>query len=255
MDVFPLGQCFSELAPLISITVCSLLCKQLSCILVFIHSPKLFTIFNKDLFNIIRHSYSCRSAYNPWMFFVLWSSSEIVRLLAALDVGKSYRCFLHPSFKPGHFWNLCFYVCIIYDVGEGQWKSWLGLEKIQIVSFSQKSFLLDSIMLECNWTFLLINPSCGVEFQTKWGFSSFVWRQSALNIVLSCGSHFLSLPDAMFSFRSEDVLRCGLNQLCAMLSWTVSKRQSPYKCLQSFWWYDILMLHLILWTWKIETLF
>lgn len=109
----PSWSMFLRFVPLISITVCILLCKHWSFINVFIYSPKLFIIFNKDVFSIVGHSYICCPAYNSWLLFLLWSPSEVVCLLAALDIGRSLRSSLHPSFKREHFWNLSFDVCVI----------------------------------------------------------------------------------------------------------------------------------------------
>ena len=97
MDVFPFGHCFSELTPLISVTVCSVLCKQWSFIHIFIHSLKLFAIFNRNLFHIIRYSYICSSACYSWMWIMLWSPSEIDCLQHLILARVTNALSVHPS--------------------------------------------------------------------------------------------------------------------------------------------------------------
>lgn len=241
-DVFFLGWCFSELAPLISVINCILLCIRWSFIIFFIHFQKLFIIFNRELFNIQRHSYFCCSGYNPWMSFFLWSPSEAVRLLSTWHCQESLGLRVHPSCNPGNLWDFCFYVSIIYGYGRGTVEKLVGACGNTKLSLSHRSpFLFDSVLFKsghfCRWIHLV------TPISTQNGDSLFCWRQSVLDVVsvvltfsISSGGHV--------SIRSEDVVRCGLNHLCS----DVLVKGNLHTNDHSVFTIRYLMLHLVLWT-------
>lgn len=165
---FLLGQCFSELAPLISFFISY---SMHNC-----HSPFFFVFKDCLLFPAGAFLTSLGMLLSAAQLVTRNCYSFFNHLQRHSDcLSYSHSVYIHSS-NQKIFWNLCFCVGAIYGCGRGAMKELAGvcpqcvykeLVMVHNCLFLAKVLSSCSTLFICKLIFLLLNSSCDAKFQTK----------------------------------------------------------------------------------------